>query len=251
MRRLLTNWMPWPWLGFESGPSQPQRTRHCLPGFCAADERRGTFSGWSAHERLAFDLDCFLIALLGAQRIGQQPPRLSLRAAIAAGERKRLAAAALSLMGVALREPQPPQFYPYQGIVRLDAQGTVERRRGAVKVTARHQRSCLADQRTRCRRQVIFARRRRRRRRHAWRCRTRARTALRPRYGIARRLGSHRRRSTAAEQQRNGARRGKPCQCTIFLSHVLILSPSVPFGEATACNAPQFVIHQGNQCVPS
>ncbi len=117
-----------------------------MPGFCAADEQRGTFSWWLAHERLALDLDCFLIAPLGAQRIGQQPPRLSLRAAIAAGERKCLAAAALSLMRVALREPQPPQFYPYQGIVRLDAQGTVERRRGAVKVTAGYQRSCLGDQ---------------------------------------------------------------------------------------------------------
>ena len=99
-----------------------------MPGFCAVVERRGTFSGRSAHERLALDLDCFLIAPLGAQRIGQKPPRLSLRAAIAAGERKCLAAAALSLMRVALREPQPPEFYPYQGIVRLDAQGTVERR---------------------------------------------------------------------------------------------------------------------------
>jgi hypothetical protein len=90
----------------------------------------------SAHEGLALDLDSFLIAPLGAQRIGEQPPRLSLRAVIAACYAKRLARAALRLMRVALKEPQPPKFYPQQGIVRLDAQGAVERRRGAVKIAA-------------------------------------------------------------------------------------------------------------------
>jgi hypothetical protein len=37
-------------------------------------------------------------------------------------------------MSVTLREPQPPKLYPQQGIVRLDAQGAIERRRGAVKI---------------------------------------------------------------------------------------------------------------------
>jgi DNA-binding transcriptional ArsR family regulator len=82
----------------------------------------------SAHERLALDLHRFLIALLRAQRIGQQPPPLGLRGAIAAGEHQRLAPAALRLMRVVLRHPQPAEFYPYQRIVRLDAQGAVERR---------------------------------------------------------------------------------------------------------------------------
>jgi hypothetical protein len=95
----------------------------------------------SAHEGLALDLDCFLIAPLGAQRIGEQPPRLSLRAVIAACERERLAPAALRLMSIALREPQPPKLYPQQGIVRLDAQGAIECRRSAVKIAAGSQRS--------------------------------------------------------------------------------------------------------------
>ena len=66
----------------------------------------------SLHERPALDLDCFLIAALGAQRIGEQSPRLSLRAAIAARERERLAPAAFRLMRIVLRESQAPELYP-------------------------------------------------------------------------------------------------------------------------------------------
>ena len=64
------------------------------------------------HEGLALDLLRFLIALLRAQGIGQQPPRLSLRVRIAGGQRQCLAAAALGLVSVGLGEPQPPAFYP-------------------------------------------------------------------------------------------------------------------------------------------
>jgi len=48
----------------------------------------------------------------GAQSVGQQPPGLRLRDAIAARERKCLAAAALGLVRVALREPQPAELDP-------------------------------------------------------------------------------------------------------------------------------------------
>ena len=80
------------------------------------------------HERPAFELLRFLIASLGAQGIGQQPPGLALRAVIAAREHQRLAAAAFGLVGIALREPEASALDPQQGIGRLDAQGAVERR---------------------------------------------------------------------------------------------------------------------------
>ncbi len=80
------------------------------------------------HVWLALNLARFLIAPLGAQCVGQQPPGQRLRVTIAARERKRLACAALGLVSVALREPQPPEFYPQQGTIGLDAQCSVERR---------------------------------------------------------------------------------------------------------------------------
>jgi len=46
-----------------------------------------------------------LIALLGAQCVGQQPPGLRLRVTIAAREHKRLACTTLGLVSIALREP--------------------------------------------------------------------------------------------------------------------------------------------------
>jgi len=64
------------------------------------------------HEGLALYVVRFLIALLGAQGVRQQPPRLSLRVCIAACERQRLAAAAFGLVGVAFGKAQPPAFYP-------------------------------------------------------------------------------------------------------------------------------------------
>jgi len=95
------------------------------------------------HVRLPLNLDGLGIAPLRAQRIRQQAASLSLRAVIAARQRQRLAPATLSLMRVALREPQPPAFDPQQRIVRLDAQGAVQGRRGAVKVTVRYLRPRL------------------------------------------------------------------------------------------------------------
>ena len=86
------------------------------------------------HERLALDLARFLIASLGAQRIGQQPSRLPLRGGIAARERERLAPAPDRLVRVVLREPQPSELDPQQGIVGLDAQRPLERRGGPVEV---------------------------------------------------------------------------------------------------------------------
>lgn len=81
-----------------------------------------------AHEWLALDVARFLIALLGAQRIGQQPPGLLLRAFIAARERERFAGAAFGLVGLAFQESQSSEFDPQQRIIRLDAQRAVERR---------------------------------------------------------------------------------------------------------------------------
>jgi hypothetical protein len=86
------------------------------------------------HERLIFDGVRFLIALLGPERVGEQPAGLSLRGAIAARECQRLAAATLGLMGIALGEAQPPQLDPHQRIVRFDAQRAIECGRGAVEV---------------------------------------------------------------------------------------------------------------------
>ena len=71
----------------------------------------GSHAG-SAHERLPFDFQRFLIAPLSAQRVGEQPPRLSLSGAIAAGRAQCLAPATLCLMQVALRKAQSPEFYP-------------------------------------------------------------------------------------------------------------------------------------------
>lgn len=82
----------------------------------------------SVHEWLALNLARFLIAPLGTQCVGQQPPGLRQRVTIAARERKRLACAALGLVSVALREPQPPEFDPQQRTIWLDAQRAVERR---------------------------------------------------------------------------------------------------------------------------
>jgi hypothetical protein len=64
------------------------------------------------HEGLALEVVRFLIALLGAEGIREQPTRLSLRVRITACERQRFAAAAFGLMGVAFREAQPPAFDP-------------------------------------------------------------------------------------------------------------------------------------------
>ena len=98
------------------------------------------------HERLTLNLDCLRIASLRAQRIRQQAAGLSLCGAIAARQRQRLAAATLSLMRVALREPQPPAFDPQEGIVRLDAQSAVQSRRGAVQIAVRYLRPRLRHQ---------------------------------------------------------------------------------------------------------
>ena len=112
------------------------------------------------HEWLALYLARLLIASLGAQCVGQQPPRLSLRAAITARERERLAAAALGLVRVALREPKPPELYPQQGIVRFDAQRPVERRRRPVKIAVGDQGSGLGNERLAGWREAILAWRR-------------------------------------------------------------------------------------------
>src|SRR5260370_41711418 len=96
-------------------PGRDARNLACAISPLPDVDRIASCRQWSAHEWLALDLDCFLIALLGAQRIADQPPRLSLRAVIAACERKCLAPAALSLMCVALRAPQPTKLYPYRG----------------------------------------------------------------------------------------------------------------------------------------
>lgn len=57
------------------------------------------------HKRLALDFARFLIALLGTQCVGQQPSGLRLSGVIAAGQRKCLTTANLSLMRIVLGQP--------------------------------------------------------------------------------------------------------------------------------------------------
>ncbi len=114
----------------------------------------------SAHERLALDVVRFLIALLGAQRIGEQSPGLLLCAVIAARDRERFPGAAFRLAGLAFQEPQSPDFYPQQRIIRLDAQRAIERRRRTVNIAVRRQGSRLIHERESGGREVILARRR-------------------------------------------------------------------------------------------
>ncbi len=104
----------------------------------------------------------FLIALLDAQRIGEQSPGLFLRALITARQRERLAAAALGLVGLAFQESQSTEFDPQQRIIRLDAQRAVERRGGAVNIAVRCLVVRLSHEREGGGRQTILARRRRR-----------------------------------------------------------------------------------------
>ena len=98
------------------------------------------------NERLPLDLRRFLITSLGAKRIGEKPSSVRLRSRITARQGKRLAGTALGLVGIALREPQSPAFYPQQRVVRLDAQGTIERGRCAVEIALRNQRMRLRHQ---------------------------------------------------------------------------------------------------------
>ena len=88
------------------------------------------------HVRSSFDGVRFLIAILRAQRIREQMTRLRLSGAIAAGQRKRFAGATLGLTRVSLRQPQLAALDPQQRIVRLDAQGTIQRRGGAIEIVA-------------------------------------------------------------------------------------------------------------------
>jgi len=118
-----------------------------------------------AHEGLALQLLRFLIALLGAQRIGQQPPRLSLRVGITGGQRQRLAPATFGLMGIAFGEAQPSALYPQQRIVRFDAQRAVQCGGGAVEIAVSRQGPGLGHERTSGGRKAVLARRRGRR---AW-----------------------------------------------------------------------------------
>ena len=113
----------------------------------------------SAHEWLALDVVRFLIALLRAQRIGEQSPGLPLGAMIAARERERLSGAALGLVGLAVQEPQSTDFYPQQRIIRLDAQRAIERRRRTVNVAVRCKGSRLSHERESGGREMILARR--------------------------------------------------------------------------------------------
>ncbi len=95
-------------------------------------QRAGRLSGFAAivrglvHKRLLLDLARLLVALLGAQCVGQQPPSLRLSAAIATGERQRLATANLCLMRVALNEPQLSELDPQQRVIWFDAQRPIE-----------------------------------------------------------------------------------------------------------------------------
>jgi hypothetical protein len=109
------------------------------------------------HEGLTLHLARFLIAPLGAQRVGQEPSRLSLRAGIAARERERLAPAPFRLVRVALREPQPPELDPQQGIIGFDAKRPLERRGGAVKVAMGGEGLCLRHERASGGREMILA----------------------------------------------------------------------------------------------
>jgi hypothetical protein len=99
-----------------------------------------------AHKRLSLDFVCFLIALLGAQRVGQQPTGQHLRGMITAGEAEGLAAAVFRLARIAFGEPQISALYPQQRIIRLDAQCAIERRGGAVQIAVGPQRLCLRYQ---------------------------------------------------------------------------------------------------------
>ncbi len=80
------------------------------------------------HIGLSLDFSRFRITLLRAQRVGQEPARLRLGAAITARECQRLATAALGLPWIVLREPQASALYPQQGIARFDAQCAIESR---------------------------------------------------------------------------------------------------------------------------
>ena len=114
------------------------------------------------HEGLALNLEGFGIALLGTQRVGQYPAGLSLRAAIAAGKRQRLAGAAFGLVGIALRKTLPAKLDPQQRIARLDPQRAVEGRGRADRIAARELAPGLRHERLGGRREAIFARRLRR-----------------------------------------------------------------------------------------
>jgi hypothetical protein len=98
--------------------------------------RQASLKKFSVHVRSGFHVVRFLIAILRAQRVGEQMTRLSLGGAIAARQRERFAGATLGLTRVAFCQPQLAALDPQQRIVRLDTQGTIQCRRGAVEIVA-------------------------------------------------------------------------------------------------------------------
>ena len=89
----------------------------------------------------------FLITPPRTQRVRDQTPggRLCLR--IAGGKRQRLVTHAIRLTVIARGIPHPAELDPQQRIVRLDAHGSLDGRRGQAEISAAHLFVCLRDER--------------------------------------------------------------------------------------------------------
>jgi hypothetical protein len=111
------------------------------------------------------------VAAARAQGVGDESPGRGLSGRVTGREAEGLAAHGIGLRRIVLPQAHATQFGPQKRVVRLDAQGTLERRRRLSVVTAVALAVRLSDERTGggtevelprgCRRRVLGGRRRR------------------------------------------------------------------------------------------